>query len=195
MVPRRIRAGRLLPLAVTALLLAAGPGVTWADSEAMPAGRPAEPRPVRITVRVPAHAEVWFDGTRTSQTGPERLFESPPLPHGRDFSYALRVRWTDGGRAVEHQRRLSFRAGDRLTVDYAGPVRAEVRSYYDASGAGAAGTPNDVAPPPVSAPVFRVVPVEIRSNPPANVAPMSEQGGGSGPPGSNYRPSFRPGYG
>ena len=55
-----------------------------------------------IQVRVPAAAEIWFDGEKTSQTGSVRDFVSPALQTGRSFTYEIRARWTDeGGKVIE----------------------------------------------------------------------------------------------
>jgi uncharacterized protein (TIGR03000 family) len=55
-----------------------------------------EPPPVGtalIIVKVPAEAELWFDGTATAQTGSYRRFVTPPLLVSRDWSYTLKARW------------------------------------------------------------------------------------------------------
>jgi len=38
---------------------------------------------VHVTVRVPAEAEIWFQGTKMTQTGTVREYQSPPLTPGR----------------------------------------------------------------------------------------------------------------
>ncbi len=42
-------------------------------------------RSVRVNVRVPSDAKIWFDGSQTSQTGTTRSFESPPLAAGPEY--------------------------------------------------------------------------------------------------------------
>ena len=74
-----------------------------------------------INVRVPANAEVWFDGTRTSQTGSQRSFVSPPIQPGRDYVYEIRARWVQAGRPVEETRRIIVRAGDRDNLNFLTP--------------------------------------------------------------------------
>jgi uncharacterized protein (TIGR03000 family) len=91
-------------------------------------------QPARITVRVPADAVVWFDGVPTRQSGPWRRLVTPPLEPGRKYRYEVRARWGEGGQAVERQRRLSFRAGDNLTVDFLPPTRPGERRLSDLSG-------------------------------------------------------------
>lgn len=86
-----------------------GPGTPFdrrqlapAFPDALPAGVLA-PVPARqtlpppgaalIIVKVPAEAELWFDGSKTSQGGSYRQFVTPPLSAGSNHSYTLRARW------------------------------------------------------------------------------------------------------
>jgi uncharacterized protein (TIGR03000 family) len=78
-----------------------------------------------LAVRVPADAEVWFDGEATAQRGRTRLFVTPPLDGGRELTYSLRVRWRDGGRPVERAQTFRVRPGDRLLIDYLGDGEAD----------------------------------------------------------------------
>jgi uncharacterized protein (TIGR03000 family) len=74
-----------------------------------------------IRLRVPANAQVWFDNKPTSLTGALRRFFSEGLQPGKDYSYQIRVRWTEGGRAVEQTRKITFRSGDQLTLNLMQP--------------------------------------------------------------------------
>jgi uncharacterized protein (TIGR03000 family) len=96
-------------------------------------GRPApSDNRARIWLTVPADAQVWFDGEPTKQTGGLRQFVSPPLAPGRFYTYAVRVRWTQGGKPVEEERRVRAQAGASSRFDFrpsaggndAGPSRA-----------------------------------------------------------------------
>jgi len=72
-----------------------------------------------IEVRVPAGAEVLFDGSTTKQTGTFRSFVSPPLESGRDYSYEVQAKWTDeNGKAVDQKRTIRVNPGQRTTVDF-----------------------------------------------------------------------------
>jgi uncharacterized protein (TIGR03000 family) len=73
---------------------------------------------VRLTVRVPAEAEIFVDGVATKQAGSTRKFVSPPLTAGQDFTYELTARWTENGREVVQTRRVNVTAGDRRVVDF-----------------------------------------------------------------------------
>jgi uncharacterized protein (TIGR03000 family) len=86
--------------------------------------RRADDRTVRIQVRVPADARIWFDGEPTTQRGEVRTFESPALDPAKRYAYEIRATWQEGGRAVERTRQLRVRAGDRINVNLAGPDTA-----------------------------------------------------------------------
>jgi uncharacterized protein (TIGR03000 family) len=74
-------------------------------------------------VRVPADAEIWFSGEKTSQRGAYRLFVTPQLQDGRALSYEIRARWKQGGQDVVQSRTVTVHAGDRLTVDFLQPAQ------------------------------------------------------------------------
>src|SRR5713101_5618898 len=44
-----------------------------------------------IVVQVSASAELFFDDERTISTGPTRVFTTPPLEPGKDFTYTVKV--------------------------------------------------------------------------------------------------------
>ena len=73
--------------------------------------------PATIHVRVPAGAEVWIDKQKTTQTGMDRVFQSPPLTAGKMHIYSVRAKWNEGGREMEQFRVVGVRAGEsaRLT--------------------------------------------------------------------------------
>jgi uncharacterized protein (TIGR03000 family) len=70
-----------------------------------------------ITVQVPQGATLWFDGTKTSQSGSLRSFISPPLQAGRNYAYDVRARWTENGKVREETKTVQVHAGDRLQVN------------------------------------------------------------------------------
>jgi uncharacterized protein (TIGR03000 family) len=75
-------------------------------------------RAARIRVRVPAGAEVWIDGTKTSQQGEDRRFVSPALEPGKEYYYDLHVVWGDGRRTFDENRRVVLHAGDLVNLDF-----------------------------------------------------------------------------
>ncbi len=78
----------------------------------------ASDRTVHISVRSPADAEIWFEGSKTTQTGAVREFESPELKPGRAYTYEVRARWTQDGKKVSRTQTIDVSAGDRKTVDF-----------------------------------------------------------------------------
>lgn len=82
---------------------------------------PPEGKPAVFTLTLPADAQIWFDGVITRQVGSVRIFESPPLPVGKQFSYRIRARWQGDRGAVELSRQVSFTGGDRITLDWMPP--------------------------------------------------------------------------
>ena len=74
-----------------------------------------------IDVRVPGNAEVLIDGQKTNQAGTMREFVTPALDPGQEFSYDIRARWTENGQEVDRHRKVTFHAGDRLTVNLMAP--------------------------------------------------------------------------
>ena len=53
----------------------------------------------------------------------QRPFVSPDLPPGQPYSYELRATWQDQGRQVTETRRVSFRAGEKVDVDFGAPKK------------------------------------------------------------------------
>jgi uncharacterized protein (TIGR03000 family) len=73
---------------------------------------------VTVEVNVPANAEVWFDGEKTAQTGPGRVFHSPPLRPGIKYMYLVRAKWSDGGRESEQMQTITVQPGEHIRVSF-----------------------------------------------------------------------------
>jgi uncharacterized protein (TIGR03000 family) len=76
-----------------------------------------------ITVVVPANAEIWFDGSKTQQTGPTREFMTPSLTPGKSFTYEVRARWMDGANEVDQTRTVTVTPGKTTTVNFTTPEK------------------------------------------------------------------------
>ena len=64
-----------------------------------------------VEVRVPADAELWFDGTAMAQTGDRRAFTTPALnPRRQHFPQAFRRLGHAGGVVSQAPRRTESRA-------------------------------------------------------------------------------------
>jgi uncharacterized protein (TIGR03000 family) len=82
-------------------------------------GPEAAQQAAAVTVVVPtADTQVWFGNTPTTQQGMERLFHSPALEPGKNFTYAIKARWMENGKAVERERQVRVQAGQRITVNF-----------------------------------------------------------------------------
>jgi uncharacterized protein (TIGR03000 family) len=82
----------------------------------------SDPNRASVDIRVPkADAEVFFEGSKTSQTGTDRAFISPPLQPGSNYTYEVQARWFENGKEVTRTRRVPVRAGERVTVDFTRP--------------------------------------------------------------------------
>ena len=79
------------------------------------------PAPAHIIVQAPPDAELWFDGNLTKQTGTERNFVTPTLNPGKNYSYAVRVRWMQNGKAVEQFQMATVQAGGQARVQFPQP--------------------------------------------------------------------------
>jgi uncharacterized protein (TIGR03000 family) len=71
-----------------------------------------------ILVVVPSDAELWFNGTKTSQTGTQRDFVSPVLTLGKNYTYEVKARWTEDGKPVEQTRSVHVQANSWQVVDF-----------------------------------------------------------------------------
>jgi uncharacterized protein (TIGR03000 family) len=77
--------------------------------------------PVSVDVHLPTDAQLWFEGQKTSQSGDERSFQSPPIDQGQTYTYVIRARWTENGNDVEQTRKVHVKAGDRVKIDFTKP--------------------------------------------------------------------------
>jgi len=71
-----------------------------------------------IRVQVPAGAQVMFNGTQTTQSGPQRVFMTPPLNPGEGYSYEIAASWNENGQPKSQTRTVRFQAGQSVDVDF-----------------------------------------------------------------------------
>jgi uncharacterized protein (TIGR03000 family) len=76
----------------------------------------------RLTVRLPADAQLWVDDYQTRKTGTVRVLTTPALQPGQTYHYTLKARWDDNGRPVTQERTVDFQAGGDATVDFTQPT-------------------------------------------------------------------------
>jgi uncharacterized protein (TIGR03000 family) len=78
-----------------------------------------DPSAALLELHVPANAEVWFSGEKTSQRGEVRAFVTPSLERGHKYVYQIKVRWLNSsGKPVENEKRVPVRPGDRLNLQF-----------------------------------------------------------------------------
>jgi uncharacterized protein (TIGR03000 family) len=72
-----------------------------------------------IDIRLPiATAEIFFNGTRTNQTGISRLFVTPALDPQKDNTYEVKAKWIENGEQKERTETVKVPAGGRILVDF-----------------------------------------------------------------------------
>ncbi len=100
-------------LFVAALFLAPARGQT---PETKPA---AEKAPATVRVLLPAAgATLTFDGADTRQTGVTRIFESPPLDPGKNYTYTVVAKWMPNNyTTVIRTRVVPVKAGQTAEAD------------------------------------------------------------------------------
>jgi uncharacterized protein (TIGR03000 family) len=82
-----------------------------------PDAKKTDKKSATIKVLIRGDARLAIDDFETRQTGPERRFETPPLPPGRTFSYTLTAVWKEDERPIKRMAVATVRAGKETTVD------------------------------------------------------------------------------
>jgi len=171
---------------------AASPPATQGYSYGAPSQ--ANDNAARLEVKVPANAEVWFDGAKTNQGGTDRFFVSPPLNPGQTYSYDIRARWMDNGREVDRTQHVDVRPGENQVVDFsASGSRIQDRRDRPADATAPKANREEfrqdnrrTAPADRVAPADRTIPSTIPA--PTNPAP----GGRAAPPEGSGNPNQNP---
>jgi uncharacterized protein (TIGR03000 family) len=75
-----------------------------------------------LSVKLPQPAaEVFVNGKKTTQTGTDRIYESPPLEAGKQYKYELTARWVEGGATREVKKAVIGTPGEVVRVDFTKP--------------------------------------------------------------------------
>ena len=92
--------------------------LTFEPAWTMPPAVASQPdTTAHVTVTVPADAELWVDGSKTTSTGSVREFQSPPLTPGQ-YAYEIRAHWTENGREVTQTQKVAVSAGAHIAVNF-----------------------------------------------------------------------------
>jgi uncharacterized protein (TIGR03000 family) len=97
-----------LGLAALALVLSISP---------LSSRQPEPPRPAKLRVLLPANAELFIEQHKTTQTGSERRFVSPPLVPGKSYAVHVAATWMEDGKNIVREKDVKVRAGKQTTVD------------------------------------------------------------------------------
>ena len=92
----------------------AAPAVAKSDAPA--AGGAAER--ATITVKLPPGAALFVDGRESPSKESNRVFTTPPLPTGRQYSYQITAEVVRNGQKETFSQKVPFRAGERVEVDF-----------------------------------------------------------------------------
>ncbi len=94
-----------------------------------PIGQPGVPAPevqaasASIRVLVPdAEAKVWFDGTLTKSKGTDRLYYTPRLEPGSEYTYRIRAAWMVKGQEMIQEQVITVTPGRTTVADFTRPV-------------------------------------------------------------------------
>jgi uncharacterized protein (TIGR03000 family) len=87
---------------------------------AIPTGLSAER--ARITVKLAPGAVLYVDGKKNERKELVREFTTPPLTPGQEFAYQMRAETIRNGQPDVIQAKVSFRAGELVTVDFTTPI-------------------------------------------------------------------------
>jgi uncharacterized protein (TIGR03000 family) len=77
----------------------------------------------QIRVKCPPNAQIWFDGTTTTQLGGDRLFYSPRLQPGKEYEYNVKASWNENGKPVEQTRTITVAAGRTVDLNLMAPAK------------------------------------------------------------------------
>jgi uncharacterized protein (TIGR03000 family) len=105
----RIRVGRYF------LLSAVFAAIVTTDVMALPSARPQR-AVATISVRLPADAQLTFDGQGTRSTSDHRVFTTPPLEVGKTFEYTLSVKFVGEGKTTTVEQKIYVKAGQETTA-------------------------------------------------------------------------------
>jgi uncharacterized protein (TIGR03000 family) len=126
------------------MLLLATLAINVRGAGAAPASIPWDRAPATIRVRLPADAELTFDGHITHSKSAERLFMTPPLPRGRAFRYAVKCQFIRAGMKITVEEDITVQAGreTRVSLDVPRevPTDTEWPGRYDSSERAGLGT-------------------------------------------------------
>jgi uncharacterized protein (TIGR03000 family) len=92
-----------------------------ATFQGLPRGAQADAT-AHVTVKVPAGANIWINGSKSDALGSVREFQSPPLLPGYQHTYEFRAQWkNDYGTMVTQTQQVVVSAGDHVQIHFPVP--------------------------------------------------------------------------
>jgi uncharacterized protein (TIGR03000 family) len=82
----------------------------------------ALPAPATIIVNLPTDAKLAIDDFMTTSTSSPRIFATPTLERGKDFTYMLKAEIQRDGRTLTTTQMVTVRAGQESRVELQFPV-------------------------------------------------------------------------
>lgn len=77
---------------------------------------------VRLQVVLPdPEAALWLNGQAMTPRGAARLFESPPLEPGKQYTYDVTAAWSQDGKIITKDQKVAVTPGKTTVVSFAGP--------------------------------------------------------------------------
>jgi uncharacterized protein (TIGR03000 family) len=101
------------PLGVTAPMPKPAP-----ISDPLPPPQPADLR-ARLTLNIPAHAQVFLAGKEVDAAATPVVLESPDLREGQRYNFDVKVTWKERDKTQERARVVTVDAGDNKSLTYA----------------------------------------------------------------------------
>jgi uncharacterized protein (TIGR03000 family) len=78
--------------------------------------------PATVVVTLPAEAKLTVDGQPTTSTSTRRVFVSPALTPGNEYTYTLKAEFAQDGKPVQVTKEITVRAGLETKVTIEGPA-------------------------------------------------------------------------
>ena len=81
-----------------------------------------------VTVNLPAKAKLYVDGVATPASGGKQSFRTPELTRGKSYVYEFRAEVDREGKTDIESRKVTFKAGDPIVVDFNEPAAVRTAS-------------------------------------------------------------------
>jgi uncharacterized protein (TIGR03000 family) len=81
--------------------------------------KPASGAPAKVTINLPANAQLFINDVACPLTSSKRSFDTPSLPPNKKFFYTVRAEWVQGGQPVSQTQRLVVEAGQNVSATFA----------------------------------------------------------------------------